>query len=995
MDTLNFLKTILPAEGIYYLVVFKNGVKHPAHKAFNNLEALASAVSKFSANPDLTVYHACASYQQEFVEVQSADGTCKKKFRVPENWGRAKAFWLDIDCGEAKAAANAGYATKADAAKAVFKFARQIGWPRPMLVDSGYGVHAYWPLTKAIRPEAWRKVASALKVATQRFGLLADPTRTADFSSILRPSGTVNRKYGNEKLVVVKNAPILSDPADLVKALSEVVKQFKNDTQPRFTSATAVNDDLTSHLGSYPHLDSSAEKVAQHCHQVKLMAESKGDVSYEHWRGVIGIIKHCVEGVELAREWSSERAATGHTQIDVDEKYGSWSAGPTTCEFFEKSNPSGCVGCAYKGKVKSPIVLGRVIPVTEEKVVEAVSAETGEVENVTVPALPYGYEWRNDQMVRVIVNKDGIPEPHPFCNNLFYPTMRVRKEDGTFDIGIRMHLPDGRVREFEIPYECMASTTDLLRSLAKYELLQSNHKEAGQHMQAYLRDSMEELKRKVEEVNTLTTFGWKYDMQAFLIGDRLYHKDGTVRKVLLGGYAAAKKNVFPPPKGTVEGYARPLNFIYNRKGLEPLQYALCSGWGSILSPFCEDLYKGLMFSLYSARSGTGKSTVCYNSLYAFGDAEAMAMKSEDMGTKNAVYATMGAFNNIPLLFDEITKISPDDLSAMAYYVSLGQERVRMTSKGGSVGFASVASWRMSPFVTSNKDLHALLTMSSANPEAESVRVVQINLDKHDIPIFKGADLQAFQMACDQIKMNAGAAGDAMIRYVVKNVSSLYERMRSKVIWLSEHIPEPKFRFYRSHAACTLVMAEIAKELGIIDFDIRALHDFSVRLMQELSNSVAESTTVKPEDSFSKLLNALHSRILVTHEFRDNRSGLGPETPKRAVHGEVAGRLILGAVGRKDDKLRGRLILSIKEVRDWCTQNRIEYRQIIDYLDEHDAIISEGERLRLTRGTDVPGGQCRCLVIDTTKLEMEDSLHSVQQPTAQADTSTCEPVAKAV
>lgn len=97
MDTLNFLKTILPTEGIYYLVVFKNGVKYPAHKAFNNLETLANAVSKFSANPDLTVYHACASYQQEFVEVQSADGTCKKKFRVPENWdGRKRFGWTLI-----------------------------------------------------------------------------------------------------------------------------------------------------------------------------------------------------------------------------------------------------------------------------------------------------------------------------------------------------------------------------------------------------------------------------------------------------------------------------------------------------------------------------------------------------------------------------------------------------------------------------------------------------------------------------------------------------------------------------------------------------------------------------------------------------------------------------------------------------------------------------------------------------------------------------------
>lgn len=50
---------------------------------------------------------------------------------------------------------------------------------------------------------------------------------------------------------------------------------------------------------------------------------------------------------------------------------------------------------------------------------------------------------------------------------------------------MRMHLPDNRVRDFEIPFEALASTTDLLRAFAKYELIQSNHKDAGSHMHAY------------------------------------------------------------------------------------------------------------------------------------------------------------------------------------------------------------------------------------------------------------------------------------------------------------------------------------------------------------------------------------------------------------------------------------------------------------------------------------------------------------------------------
>ena len=973
MDTLTFLKTILPDEGIHYLALFREGYKFPAHKAYADLESMAYAIDQMAGDSGVSVYHACAAYERAVIEVEEGDKV-KRKYRVPENWYKAKAFWLDVDCGEAKAAKGDGYPTKADATKAVFKFAAKIGWPKPMLVDSGNGIHAYWPLTKPIRHQAWVKVAKLLKVATQHFGLLADPTRTADFASILRPAGSVNRKNGAAKPVTVKYTCELQEPETLAKALSEAVKSAGvKQEKPKLDPVPGLNDDLTAHLAAIPQLESSALKIASACQQVNLMASTKGDVSYEHWRGVIGIIKHCTEGIDLAYEWSSEREATGHAQNDVDIRYNTWSAGPTTCEFFDRANPGGCDGCLHKDKIKSPIVLGRIIPVVEEKVVEATSVETGEVETVTIPGLPHGYLWDEQRklMVRTLVNKDGIVEPHAFCANLFYPTMRIRKEDGTFNIGMRMHLPDNRVRDFEIPFEALASTTDLLRAFAKYELIQSNHKDAGSHMHAYLRDSMEELKRKVEEVNTLTTFGWKYDMQAFLIGDRLYHKDGSVRRVLLGGYAAAKRHVFPTPRGTVDGYAKPLNFIYNRPGLEPMQYALCSGWGSILTPFCEDLFKGLMFSLYSGQSGTGKSTVCYNSLYAFGDAEAMAMKSEDMGTKNALYATMGTFNNIPMLFDELTKIDPADLSSMAYYVSLGQERVRMTSRGGSVGFANSATWRMSPFVTSNKDLHALLSMTAANAEAESVRVVQIHLDRYNIPVLKGADLQAFQMACDQIKMNAGAAGDAMIRYAVTHVDSLYERMRNKVMEIAEYIPEPKFRFYRSHAACTLVMAEIAKELGIIDFDVAKLQEFSIGLMLDLRTNITVATSSTPEDAYSRMVNALHSRILVTQEYRDSRSALGPETPRRPVNGEVVGRLVSSSPNSKDPN-RGRLMLSSKDVKDWCTKNRVDYKSIIAYLKSHDALVSEHEKVRLTRGTDVPGGQTWCIVIDTLKLEDQSS-----------------------
>ena len=120
-----------------------------------------------------------------------------------------------------------------------------------------------------------------------------------------------------------------------------------------------------------------------------------------------------------------------------------------------------------------------------------------------------------------------------------------------------------------------------------------------------------------------------------------------------------------------------------------------------------------------------------------------------------------------------------------------------------------------------------------------------------------------------------------------------------------------------------------------------------------------------------MVNAMHSRILVTQEYRDSRSALGPETPRRPVNGEVVGRLVSSPPNSKDPN-RGRLMLSSKDVKDWCTKNRVDYKSIIAYLKSHDALVSEHEKVRLTRGTDVPGGQTWCIVVDTLKLEDQSS-----------------------
>jgi hypothetical protein len=119
-----------------------------------------------------------------------------------------------------------------------------------------------------------------------------------------------------------------------------------------------------------------------------------------------------------------------------------------------------------------------------------------------------------------------------------------------------------------------------------------------------------------------------------------------------------------------------------------------------------------------------------------------------------------------------------------------------------------------------------------------------------------------------------------------------------------------------------------------------------------------------------MVSMLSQRIIVTTECRDSRDGRGPETPRNRVNGPIAGRYILGTANSKE--LAGRLILSQKEVREWCMANRTDYHSMMTSLKDAKALVSQGEKFVITRGTDCTSQQTRCVIVDTRHLNAESA-----------------------
>lgn len=183
MDTLTFLRRILPSQGFYCLFLLsENG---PRTIFFDDLETMAEAAVKFD-RAGFDVYHACASYQE-------------KTRRTAVNTAYVRSIWMDIDVGKPK---GPSYPTLSTAWDAFKQFLTVSHLALPGLVKSGGGLHAYFTFEEDVASQLVLPTMKELKELAIAHDLKIDPTRSADLASVLRPVGTHNHKYDTPRDVV-------------------------------------------------------------------------------------------------------------------------------------------------------------------------------------------------------------------------------------------------------------------------------------------------------------------------------------------------------------------------------------------------------------------------------------------------------------------------------------------------------------------------------------------------------------------------------------------------------------------------------------------------------------------------------------------------------------------------------------------------------------------------------------------------------------------------
>jgi hypothetical protein len=169
METKSFLKQVL-AHGDSYCVFAAKPDGAKKQKFYTSIDAVMHASEQFDSN-DYDVYFGLATF----------DGTGERKAKYAMHM---RSLFVDLDCGPTK-----DYANQGEALADLQKFCKSVGMPKPLMVSSGYGIHAYWPLTDDVEIADWKPVAEALKRTSVARGLYIDTNVTADAARILRMPG--------------------------------------------------------------------------------------------------------------------------------------------------------------------------------------------------------------------------------------------------------------------------------------------------------------------------------------------------------------------------------------------------------------------------------------------------------------------------------------------------------------------------------------------------------------------------------------------------------------------------------------------------------------------------------------------------------------------------------------------------------------------------------------------------------------------------------------
>lgn len=966
MENFDLLEYVLP-EGGYYCVLALESGNYAGTELIATREEAQTLIDKYVARKQ-DVYFAVAKFKDP------------DKGRKQVNVQALKALWLDIDCGEKKAEVNEktgrpdGYIDQATGAKKLKEFCETVGLPQPTLVNSGRGLHVYWVLDRAVTKEEWKPVVSRLRQLCDKQEFYVDPS-VFEEARILRVPGTFNYKDDPPKPVsVIAKAPEISfDELKDILGVKETVALDESAPRRKSMLMGQLQDNVQSSFAKI--MKRSAENNG--CQQLLDCYVNRATLSEPRWFDALSVAAHCYD-----RDTAIHILSEGHPDYNrekVEEKT-EHIEGPHSCAVFERTNPGGCDGCPFKGRISNPISLGKELVEFDENE-EYVEPEPEEAEEEDdhldrdllslKPFLPDNYARGKHGGIYYIdpIDDEGGPKL-VYEHDLFVIKRMNDPAEGDTTV-LRLHTPKDGVKIFFISNIKITQNIEVKKELSKHGVMADEAQ--FKKITAYVIRAIKALQtlRKADVMRK--QFGWADGDTKFIVGDREITVDG----VYYSPPSSITQSMAPyfEPAGTLEEWKRAFG-MYGREGMELQAFGALTGFGAALLKYTGQ--KGVIINFVHRYAGTGKTTILRMANSVCGHPEKLLGTVDD--TKVAKITKIGILNNIVNTVDEITNTNAEDFSELAYAYSQGKGKDKSERDANKLRINDT-TWNTPSLTSANASFYDKSSSSKAVADGEMMRLLEFQIeytDQNIISVEEGKD-----MFDHVLNNNYGHAIEPFIQYVIANKDEVLETLHRIQAKIDKKLKfTSRERIWSAAVAVNITAGLVASNVGLLQITNK---EGKAELIEDGDNEgkpktwdlatlyekVTEEVGQMSLETKAPLSNASatiadyvyrhNNNILVVEDGVDNRSHL-PNSPIREPKGELVVRY------EPDTKL---MFIKVGHFNQDCVKYQVAKGETIKELKQKGVYVTTKNK-RLAKGMDIDVGlSVRCMVLDCSNSEFFD------------------------
>lgn len=836
-----FYETVLPTQGVYCVTTINSS--YTTNKFAESLDELMGLIDT-----------AKLANQNVFVALSSFKGHSRKA----DGAAFARSFFIDLDVEPDN---PKKYRTKESALEALDDFLKLANLPPPIRVDSGSGVHAYWPLSEDVPSATWKRYATKFKALCNDY-IKIDNAVTADAARVLRCPDSLNYKY---------------DPPLEAKFLDTEFRQYHfskfiellGEEQSVAEILAGIVPDLEPTPDNYEYVFADIARkslLGEGCTQLKDIIMNQSTVSEPMWRAGLSVAVRCVDGSDSIHKISNKHPdySADKTQAKANETLNArWSY---SCDKFYELNPEGCEGCAFRSQFgkAGPIQLGRrfkeiggVEEVTEADIDE-VANNDDKVMPFPIAIKPYvrganGGVWF---VPKPEVDEDGVAreaKPIQITEGDFFPVKRMKSTNDGECMIMRYMSPKDPLEEFAFPIS-YAYNTDKLKNLlpAKGVIFSPNHLKL---IVDYLIKWNGYLQKQKAADIMRQQMGWTESLDAFVTGAEEIRKGGEVRSAVTSPHIKGISKYFKP-EGSYELWKEAATY-YNRPSMELHALGLLAGFGSPLMRYTTTPGGTICFT--SPDSGVGKTAAMFAGVSIFAHPY-YASLADASATDNALTGRYLATKNILFGLDEITNIESHALSKLVHKISQGRAKARMQSSVNAEreieqGAQLIAS------MTSNQAIYDKLKAIKNNPDGEMARVVEFRMEK---PKMLADNPELGHKMVEPFKTNYGHAGPIFVKYLLTQGDSYVKAVIEK--WLTrfreDYGYKNEYRFYENIISACFAGGELAMEANIIDYDLDRIYEVVIKTMIAIRKQVFNINDTDYRALLGEFYNKHHTGFII-------------------------------------------------------------------------------------------------------------------------------------